>query len=931
MTDQFNAKWIWHAQAPVFNSTVLFRHCFSRPKGDAIPQLSVTAESRYRVFLNGQWIADGPARAWPESYLIDRHPLHLGMFGEENVFEVLVTNWGFDNFQHIATPPGLLMVLEQGGKVLCATGEGWEAALAEEYKHRAPRFGCQLGFEEICDSRLSVLDARKFQPATLLTSPEEVPHQILTESTTPRLSRISMPFAPCLQVRPACPHRIVTLPKDLLFKTDPAQPNIQKSEGVWLHEFEVLAPISLRFTTSFGFDSLWIDGVKIEPSREAWVDGMRHFDVHLPVGPHLLALLALSENNINEITLAVHVAKGSPADLTGFAGGEGSWLASARLTPAEALVKACASCDLVEIRSRIALQAVEPLEASPSFRVRCSIPDNGELRRPLASMPFSLTSEDPELLCFDLGQISVGHPSLEVDAPSGTILEGYLVEHIENPNTTREWIHHTANKQNGFRVVCRDGITRWTAKERRGGRYLFLLVSGPAGEVRFHRMEMLESTYPVAVTLPDGEPRFSSSDPGLDRMHRMALRTLQLCMEDTFTDCPTYEQVTWIGDARNEALFNYFSFGVHDIVRRGIELGAQSLECDADGLVRALVPNRIEFTIPAWSFLWGIQVWEYYWYSADREFLAATYPAVRTNLQRALARVRDNGLFEGAGMFDWAPIDSDHPFVTHNQMFLIQALETGALAADALGHGDDAAGYRASAKALRQAVLRHLWLPERGAFADSLHADGSPSPKSCLHNFALGLLYGVVPEGMEPSFIDKLLKPPAGLTEFGSPFAKFYMLEALLSRGLREEAMESLHEYWIRMMPEGATTFWEMVHEEWLRGESPQATRSHCHGWSAAPLYLFGRVLLGVEVLEPGFRRVRIDPLPWRLNRAGGVIPTPHGELRIDWILGADGEPVVDVLAPTGISWRVAQPSESVTTFQDPSTPCSPVLAKADS
>lgn len=929
MTNHSNAKWIWHAQAATFNSTVLFKHRFPRPGGDSTPQLSVTAESRYRVFVNGQWIADGPARAWPDSYLIDRHPLPLEMLREENVIEVLVTHWGFDNFQHIATPPGLLLLLEQDGEVLSATGADWEAALAEEYNHRAPRFGCQLGFEEICDTRLATPAHRKFQPATVISSAEQIPHHALMESKTPGLSRISVPFAPTLQTAPECPNRIATLPKDLLFKPDPAQPNIQKSEGVWLHELEALAPLSLRFTTSFGFDSLWIDGSRIEPVREAWVDGMRHFEAPLAAGRHLLALLTLSENNINEISLAVHVTKGNAADLKAFNGMEGSWLASARLTPTESIEKACASRDLAEARHHIALQEVEPLEHSPSFRVRCSIPGNGAPRRPINSMPFSLPGEEEALLCFDLGQISVGHASLEVDAPSGTILEGYLVEHIENPNTPREWIHHTANKQNGFRIVCGGGITRWTAKERRGGRYLFLLITGHTREVRFHRVEMLESTYPVSLTLADSEPRFSCSDPTLDRMHRMALRTLQLCMEDTFTDCPTYEQVTWIGDARNEALFNYFSFGAHDIVRRGIELGAQSLACSDDGLVRALVPNRIEFTIPAWSFLWGIQVWEYYWYSADLDFLARTYPALRENLERALARVHENGLFEGAGMFDWAPIDSDQPFVTHNQMFLIQALETGVLAADTLGHGADAAGYRSCADALRKAILRRLWLPDREAFADSLHADGSPSPKSCLHNFALGLLYGVVPAGLDRIFIDNLLEPRAGLTEFGSPFAKFYMLEALLSRGLRAEAMESLHEYWIRMMPEGASTFWEMVHEEWIRGESPQATRSHCHGWSAAPLHLFGRILLGVTVLEPGFRRVHIDPLPWRLNRARGVIPTPLGDLRIDWRLGSHGDPVVDVQAPAGISWDISDTSGINPQFQDTAAPCSHHITEA--
>lgn len=39
-------------------------------------------------------------------------------------------------------------------------------------------------------------------------------------------------------------------------------------------------------------------------------------------------------------------------------------------------------------------------------------------------------------------------------------------------------------------------------------------------------------------------------------------------MQDTFTDCPLYEQTHWAGDARNEALIAFGVFGAHDLARR---------------------------------------------------------------------------------------------------------------------------------------------------------------------------------------------------------------------------------------------------------------------------------------------------------------------------------------------------------------------------
>ncbi len=883
------ARWIWHPDAQEPNLTVTFLGRFARPEGSGALRIQVTAVSRYRLWLNGEWLADGPARAWPDHYVYEEIALNPEKLRDGNVLEVRVTHWGADNFQYIDGEAGLLLAVRHGEQTVCATGPDWQTAIAREYPSRTPRFGCQLAFEEVCDTRMAGKEHRDYRPAAIRPGPSGDLFRDLHLVRTPPLTRVPLPFHLLQRTLPLPPCTVLSLPKDECFKPDPSNANIQPSPGVWCATLTLDSPRLQHITTSFGQDELWIDGREVHPVREAWVDGMKQYKIDLEAGEHFLALRTYSESNINEVSLAfrppipplpLHVTPrvpiGSPAP------------------PSHR--ELCRRTRLGNAVQEAGLLPVAPLQPSPSFHVRVSLPPANAALPAETPVP---GGTGPVLWRLDLGHLSVGYPSIDVEAPSGTVIEGYLVEHIEPPGAAEEWIHHMANKQNGFRVICSEGVTRWTAKERRGGRYLFLLVHGDESRISFHRIEMIESTYPAVLHAPGGGPRFCCSDPVLDRMHLMSLRTLQLCMEDTFTDCPTYEQVTWIGDTRNEALFNFYSFGTADIVERGLELGAQSL--DTGDLVRSMVPNRIDFIIPAWSFLWGIEVWETYWHTGDTALLARLFPSVCLNLERAAARIRDNGLFEGPGMFDWAPIDHNHPFVTHNQMFFILALENGARAAETLHEPGKAAHFRELADGLRAAVLRHLWVPERGAFADSLHGDGSLSPKSCLHTFALALLSGVLPEGDASPLLAALLNPREGFANFGSPFAKFYMLEALMGQGRNEEAMDALHAYWVQMMPEWATTFWEMVEEEWLRGESPKATRSHCHGWSAAPLYLFGRILLGIEVLEPGFRSVRIHPTPWRLTHARGVVHTPLGELKVSWTLGPDGQPEVDVVAPEGM------------------------------
>ena len=69
----WKAKWIWaknKVEKP-YNQTIIAKKEF---QFSSIHQaeLFITADSYYRLLINGQWVADGPARAWPEHYQYDK-------------------------------------------------------------------------------------------------------------------------------------------------------------------------------------------------------------------------------------------------------------------------------------------------------------------------------------------------------------------------------------------------------------------------------------------------------------------------------------------------------------------------------------------------------------------------------------------------------------------------------------------------------------------------------------------------------------------------------------------------------------------------------------------------------------------------------------------------------------------------------------------
>ncbi len=105
------------------------------------------------------------------------------------------------------------------------------------------------------------------------------------------------------------------------------------------------------------------------------------------------------------------------------------------------------------------------------------------------------------------------------------------------------------------------------------------------------------------------------------------------------------------------------------------------------------------------------------------------------------------------------------------------------------------------------------------------------------------------------------------------------------------------------MLYYGATTCWETF-PGW---EKERLTRSHCHGWSAAPSYFFGAYILGVKPVSPGFKEVVIQPFTCGLKWAKGSVPTPKGIISVYWEL-RDGKFSIDVKAPEECKYHVIYP-----------------------
>jgi hypothetical protein len=136
------------------------------------------------------------------------------------------------------------------------------------------------------------------------------------------------------------------------------------------------------------------------------------------------------------------------------------------------------------------------------------------------------------------------------------------------------------------------------------------------------------------------------------------------------------------------------------------------------------------------------------------------------------------------------------------------------------------------------------------------------------------------------------------------PFFSVVVLKALRRAGRTDLALRLIRDRWgKRMLDAGMTS----VTEEWhasmsRRGPGRSYTgiyRSLSHAWSGCAAEFLVRQLAGFEILEPGARKVRLDPVAADFDYAVGI-PVPTGQIQVRM---QDGKPSVQ--APEGVSVEI--------------------------
>ncbi|MDR1402240.1 MAG: alpha-L-rhamnosidase N-terminal domain-containing protein [Tannerellaceae bacterium] len=380
--------------------------------------------------------------------------------------------------------------------------------------------------------------------------------------------------------------------------------------------------------------------------------------------------------------------------------------------------------------------------------------------------------------------------------------------------------------------------------------------------------------------------------PELGKILDIGWRTARLCANETYMDCPYYEQLQYFGDTRIQAMVSLYNTRDPYMVKNALEQGRQSIV--ADGLTMSRYPSGVHQFIPSFSLWWICMGHDFWMYRGEEAYLKTLLPAFRGVLswyEQWLKPDFSLGFVPHWFFADWSagfpngePIREKDGNSSFQDLLYILALEAAADMEEAFGTATVAAHYRNTASDIRSTIHAKYWDDSRKLFADT-HDHRNYSQ----HVNALAILAGMV-EGEAAAEVMNCALSDKDLNQ-ATIYFRYYLHQALHKAGLGDLLLNNL-QIWRDQMALGLTTWAEM----------PEPSRSDCHAWGASPNIEFYRILLGIDSYAPGFNKIKIAPSLGKLKEVSGAMPHPLGIITAEYAVDNKGKLTANLILPPGTS-----------------------------
>jgi len=925
-----SAQWIWLAdERHTVDCHLLARRAFRLPAAPERARLDITACDRYRLFVNGEPVGEGPMRSeWPEiyadAYALDELPLRRG----ENVLAVVLRNTGLAQHGQPPGPGGLLAHLavrcRNGRSVNVATNSTWRLRGAPQYSVPAPRRMFPVGFAEVCDLRR--VPAGWSEPG-------------FDDGEWPRADVVdSQPARPYTRVVP-CP-----LPRLDIVPTRPAGlgrcGHARSVRGITGVPFEfcvfcrgddefyggsfVWSPKRQDVVLHFAADnraSVFVNNHRAlsqPPPKDRFYNHL-HYETDTYTGlyhghghrvPQATTRLEKGWNSVGVVLGAPHETWGFVVRFADVKTGRTLPLrfSSTRTSGGVPAWQVISDTHLVDGADGMLLET-PPVNAgtfpSPAHlaawerRSRGAVDGAGRLCQGGGG---TLRLPPDAFVTYRLPAELVGCIEMDVRGEPGAVLDVTAGEALRADgcvDSLRDRLFLTD------RIILSDTWTTWRSLDRRAMRHIELAARNATRPVEVRNLRVRAMHYPQPAPA-----EFRCSDKVLNKLWDVGLATMDACTHEQFEDCPIREMAQWLGDALIEGQIAAVAWGDAALTAKALRQFAA--DQPVKGWIRPMVPSGYGDTLTDYSLMLPYLLHRHWMHWADTEVLRDCFTGVTRLMNHAATFVDGDGFLRP----DPDPknmILLDHTLsrttrgldvITGYQAAYAVGLERAAAVADVLGQGAKAARWREQRDRVRAAVVERLFDQDEGLFVNSVTGGKADGWFNATTNYWVLFARLAAPE-QDRRVLDRLwpsaTREPAALwPPRENPYFKYFVLEVLFSRGLWPQAFAVLHNYYGPMLRRrDAWTLFEMWDPK-TPPSRPAKTASLCHAYGAGPLVHYFRWVCGIRPAEPGYARITVEPQLGRLRSLDARLHTPAGEVRMTVSRRAKGRRIA-VRGPDGV------------------------------
>ncbi len=375
-----------------------------------------------------------------------------------------------------------------------------------------------------------------------------------------------------------------------------------------------------------------------------------------------------------------------------------------------------------------------------------------------------------------------------------------------------------------------------------------------------------------------GEGLFRCSDKDLNRVFDLCKHTLGICRQSLHLDSPYHqENLACTGDYYIESLMSYFCSGDTKLTRFDIVRTIDFLKMN----------NGFMFHT-TYSLILLRMVYDYYLYSGDKTIIDYSIDTIHTLLELFDSYTAEDGLITNPPNYmfvDHVVYDSyslHHPpralGETVLNAFYYDALNMAEILCK-LANDSKSSVYRKRADKLKESFNKTFFDKEKELYFDGRNFNDEVIPwRPCeknkryysVHSNTLAVLFGLCDEKLNKKLIEDIVNNKQLIQ--CNPYFMHFVIDAVYKTGLFDKYGLYLLRQWVKLVDEcdkGLKEVWDGFDCD------------YSHAWGGTPAYQLPVRFLGIEILEPGLKRIRINPKTYGLDFAEIEMPTPFGKIKV--------------------------------------------------